>query len=183
MLYTQLVTQLKTRRVNLRISAQELAQKIGVADSLITAWESQKKIPNASNFINWANSNQIKNLIIKALHQFKTPPDNWQPSEEVLSYLLNQYGSEVDIHDEKEQFIDYYKSNGVLKADWDACFRNWIRRSIQFSNNRRQAQTRNNPYDSNAVQERRKRISNVASMGDQVSDGQRQNIRTIKYDR
>ena len=49
MLYVQLVTQLKTRRVNLRISAQELAQKIGVADSLITAWESQKKIPNASN--------------------------------------------------------------------------------------------------------------------------------------
>ena len=43
MLYRQLVTQLKTRRINLRISAQELAQKIGVADSLITAWESQKE--------------------------------------------------------------------------------------------------------------------------------------------
>ena len=166
MLYKQLVTQLKTRRVNLRISAQELAQKIGVADSLITAWESQKKIPNASNFINWANALDCE----LALHQFKTPPDNWQPSEQVLNYLLKQYGSEVDIHYEKEQFVDYYKSNGVLKADWDACFRNWIRRSIQFSNDRRSTKTFNSPYDSKSIQERRKRIYDVASVGDQTSN-------------
>ena len=166
MLYRQLVTQLKTRRVNLRISAQELAQKIGVADSLITAWESQKKIPNASNFINWANALECE----LALHQFKTPPDNWKPSDEVLEYLLIQYGSEVDIHYEKEQFIDYYKSNGVLKADWDACFRNWIRRSIQFANARGQTKTFNSPYDSKSIQERRKRIYDVASVGDQTSN-------------
>ena len=166
MLYRQLVTQLKTRRINLRISAQELAQKIGVADSLITAWESQKKIPNASNFINWANALECE----LALHQFKTPPDNWKPSDEVLEYLLIQYGSEVDIHYEKEQFIDYYKSNGVLKADWDACFRNWIRRSIQFANARGQTKTFNSPYDSKSIQERRKRIYDVASVGDQTSN-------------
>ena len=166
MLYRQLVTQLKTRRINLRISAQELAQKIGVADSLITAWESQKKIPNASNFINWANALECE----LALHQFKTPPDNWTPSDEVLQYLLIEYGSEVDIHYEKEQFIDYYKSNGVLKADWDACFRNWIRRSIQFANARGQTKTFNSPYDSKSIQERRKRIYDVASVGDQTSN-------------
>ena len=172
MLYRQLVTQLKTRRVNLRISAQELAQKIGVADSLITAWESQKKIPNASNFINWANALECE----LALHQFKTPPDNWKPSDEVLEYLLIQYGSEVDIHYEKEQFIDYYKSNGVLKADWDACFRNWIRRSIQFANARGQTKTFNSPYDSKSIQERRKRIYDVASVGDQTSNEEKRKI-------
>ena len=172
MLYRQLVTQLKTRRINLRISAQELAQKIGVADSLITAWESQKKIPNASNFINWANALECE----LALHQFKTPPDNWTPSDEVLEYLLIQYGSEVDIHYEKEQFIDYYKSNGVLKADWDACFRNWIRRSIQFANARGQTKTFNSPYDSKSIQERRKRIYDVASVGDQTSNEEKRKI-------
>ena len=166
MLYRQLVTQLKTRRVNLRISAQELAQKIGVADSLITAWESQKKIPNASNFINWANALECE----LALHQFKTPPDNWKPSEEVINYLMTNYGSEVDLKYEEEQFVDYYKSNGVLKADWDACFRNWIRRSIQFSNDRRSTKTFNSPYDSKSIQERRKRIYDVASVGDQTSN-------------
>lgn len=172
MLYKQLVTQLKTRRINLRISAQELAQKIGVADSLVTAWESQKKIPNASNFINWANALECE----LALHQFKTPPDNWKPSDEVLEYLLIQYGSEVDIHYEKEQFIDYYKSNGVLKADWDACFRNWIRRSIQFANARGQTKTFNSPYDSKSIQERRKRIYDVASVGDQTSNEEKRKI-------
>ena len=166
MLYRQLVTQLKTRRVNLRISAQELAQKIGVADSLITAWESQKKIPNASNFINWANALECE----LALHQFKTPPDNWKPSEELINYLMTNYGSEVDLKYEEEQFVDYYKSNGVLKADWDACFRNWIRRSIQFSNDRRSTKTFNSPYDSKSIQERRKRIYDVASVGDQTSN-------------
>jgi len=163
MLYRQLVTQLKTRRINLRISAQELAQKIGVADSLVTAWESQKKIPNASNFINWANALDCELV----LHQFKTPPDNWQPSKELINYLMTNYGSEVDLKYEEEQFVDYYKSNGVLKADWDACFRNWIRRSIQFNNNRGQTKTFNSPYDSKSIQERRKRIYDVASVGDQ----------------
>ena len=166
MLYRQLVTQLKTRRVNLRISAQELAQKIGVADSLITAWESQKKIPNASNFINWANALECE----LALHQFKTPPDNWKPSEELINYLMTNYGSEVDLKYEEEQFVDYYKSNGVLKADWDACFRNWIRRSIQFANARGRTKTFNSPYDSKSIQERRKRIYDVASVGDQTSN-------------
>ena len=175
MLYRQLVTQLKTRRINLRISAQELAHKIGVADSLITAWESQKKIPNASNFINWANALDCE----LALHQFKTPPDNWTPSNEVLEYLSIQYGNEVNIDYEKEQFVDYYKSNGVLKADWDACFRNWIRRSIQFSNDRRSTKTFNSPYDSKSIQERRKRIYDVASVGDQTSN---EKIRKIRQD-
>ena len=174
MLYKQLVTQLKTRRVNLRISAQELAQKIGVADSLITAWESQKKIPNASNFINWANALDCQ----LALHQFKTPPDNWEASREVLQYILTNYGDEVDIKYEKDQFIDYYKSNGVLKADWDACFRNWIRRSIKFSNDRGQAKTFNSPYDSKSIQERRKRIFDVASVGDQTSNAKIRKIRS-----
>ena len=172
MLYRQLVTQLKTRRINLRISAQELAQKIGVADSLITAWESQKKIPNASNFINWANALECE----LALHQFKTPPDNWKPSEELINYLMTNYGSEVDLKYEEEQFVDYYKSNGVFKADWDACFRNWIRRSIQFSNNRGQAKTFNSPYDSKSIQERRKRIYDVASVGDQTSNEEKRKI-------
>ena len=172
MLYKQLVTQLKTRRVNLRISAQELAQKIGVADSLITAWESQKKIPNASNFINWANALDCE----LALHQFKTPPDNWKPSEELINYLMTNYGSEVDLKYEEEQFVDYYKSNGVLKADWDACFRNWIRRSIQFSNDRRSTKTFNSPYDSKSIQERRKRIYDVASVGDQTSNEEKRKI-------
>ena len=166
MLYKQLITQLKNRRINLRVSSQELAQKIGVADSLVNAWESTAKIPNASNFMNWANALDCELV----LHQFKTPPDNWKASDDLINYLITNFGSEVDIKYEEEQFVDYYKSNGVLKADWDACFRNWIRRSIKFSNDRGQAKTFNSPYDSKSIQERRKRIYDVASVGDQTSN-------------
>ena len=166
MLYKQLITQLKNRRINLRVSSQELAQKIGVADSLVNAWESTAKIPNASNFMNWANALDCELV----LHQFKTPPDNWKASDDLINYLITNFGSEVDIKYEEEQFVDYYKSNGVLKADWDACFRNWIRRSIQFSNDRRSTKTFNSPYDSKSIQERRKRIYDVASVGDQTSN-------------
>ncbi|BAQ87924.1 Predicted transcriptional regulators (HipB) [uncultured Mediterranean phage uvMED] len=179
MLYNQIIKHLKLRRQYLRIDATALAEKVGVADSLINKWESLKQIPNASNFLNWCNALQMN----VALLEHKSMIGEYEPSPQCIDYIINNHGSEVNINYEKEKFTDHYKANGDVKADWDACFRNWIRRSIQFSNNRRQAQTRNNPYDSNAVQERRKRISDVASMGDQVSDGQRQNIRTIKYDR
>ena len=174
MLYKQLITQLKNRRINLRVSSQELAQKIGVADSLVNAWESTAKIPNASNFMNWANALDCELV----LHQFKTPPDNWKASDDLINYLITNFGSEVDIKYEEEQFVDYYKSNGVLKADWDACFRNWIRRSIKFSNDRGQAKTFNSPYDSKSIQERRKRIFDVASVGDQTSNEKIRKIRS-----
>lgn len=174
MLYKQLITQLKNRRINLRVSSQELAQKIGVADSLVNAWESTAKIPNASNFMNWANALDCELV----LHQFKTPPDNWKASDDLINYLITNFGSEVDIKYEEEQFVDYYKSNGVLKANWDACFRNWIRRSIKFSNDRGQAKTFNSPYDSKSIQERRKRIFDVASVGDQTSNAKIRKIRS-----
>ena len=158
----------------MRVSSQELAQKIGVADSLVNAWESTAKIPNASNFMNWANALDCELV----LHQFKTPPDNWKASDDLINYLITNFGSEVDIKYEEEQFVDYYKSNGVLKADWDACFRNWIRRSIQFSNDRRSTKTFNSPYDSKSIQERRKRIYDVASVGDQTSNEKIRKIRS-----
>lgn len=165
MLYKLLVQQLKNRRRALLLSSQELAHKIGVADSLINAWESQKKIPNATNFINWANALSCQ----VSIHQRSIPVDNYKPSQETIEYLIKEYGSEVDISYEEKQFVDYYKSNATLKADWDAFFRTWVRRSIQFNNTRRQTKTFNNPYDSKSIQERRKRIYDVANMGDQTS--------------
>ena len=179
MLYNQIINHLKLRRQYLRIDAVTLAEKIGVADSLINKWKSLKQVPNASNFINWCNALQMN----VALLEHKSMIGDYEPSVSCQTFINNNYGKEVDIEYEKQKFTDHYKANGDAKADWDACFRNWIRRSIQFNNNRRQTQTRSNPYDPNAVQERRKRISDVASMGDKVSDGERPIIPTIKYNR
>ena len=179
MLYNQIINHLKQRRQYLRIDATALAEKIGVADSLVNKWESLKQIPNASNFLNWCNALEMN----VALLEYKSMVGDYEPSPQCIDYIINNHGSEVDIQYEKQKFTDHYKANGDVKADWDACFRNWIRRSIQFSNAGRKTKTFNSPYDSQAVQERRKRISNVASMGDKVSDGQGSRVRVIKYDR
>ncbi len=166
MLYKKVIQQLKYRRIALRIKTDELAYKIGVADSLIHSWESRKKIPNAENFFNWCNALECQVVV----HQYKLPVDTWELSEENLEHIITNYGSEVDIEYEKKQFIDYYKANGTIAADWDAHFRNWIRRSIKFANNRGQAKAFNNPYDSKSIQERRRRIYDVASMGDKTNN-------------
>ena len=166
MLYNQIIKHLKLRRQYLRIDATALAEKVGVADSLINKWESLKQIPNASNFLNWCNALQMN----VALLEHKSMIGEYEPSPQCIDYIINNHGSEVDINYEKEKFTDHYKANGDVKADWDACFRNWIRRSIQFSNNRRSTKTFNSPYDSKSIQERRKRIYDVASVGDQTSN-------------
>lgn len=174
MLYNQIIKHLKLRRQYLRIDATALAEKVGVADSLINKWESLKQIPNASNFLNWCNALQMN----VALLEHKSMIGEYEPSPQCIDYIINNHGSEVDINYEKEKFTDHYKANGDVKADWDACFRNWIRRSIKFSNDRGQAKTFNSPYDSKSIQERRKRIFDVASVGDQTSNAKIRKIRS-----
>ena len=116
MLYKKVIQQLKYRRIALRIKTDELAYKIGVADSLIHSWESRKKIPNAENFFNWCNALECQVVV----HQYKLPVDTWELSEKNLEHIITNYGSEVDIEYKKEQFIDYYKANGKVAADYHA---------------------------------------------------------------
>ena len=56
MLYKQIIQELKYHRQRLGIGTQVLAEKIGVADSLVTKWESYSKIPNGTNLVNWINA-------------------------------------------------------------------------------------------------------------------------------
>ena len=105
-----------------------------------------------------------------AMKELKENVDYWNNDPNTtFKYYYNQYRVRK-INYEKEKFTDHYKANGDVKADWDACFRNWIRRSIQFANARGQTKTFNSPYDSKSIQERRKRIYDVASVGDQTSN-------------
>lgn len=57
-------------------------------------------------------------------------PDDWEPnaSHEVIA---REQG--VDLRVQTELFRDHWKGNGERKADWDATFRNWLRRAKDFS--------------------------------------------------
>lgn len=55
----------------------------------------------------------------------------WKPTEELIDWAVDSFPS-VDLVTETEKFIDHFSANGKPMKDWDAAWRNWIRRSVDF---------------------------------------------------
>lgn len=62
-------------------------------------------------------------------------PSNFEPSPAIIS--LAQKNGWPDPEKELEAFRDHHKSKGTLSADWDASFRSWLRKALQFEKPRR----------------------------------------------
>ncbi len=60
-------------------------------------------------------------------------PENWFLPKDWGSWALEQGLAESEIRTEAECFADYWRSKGETRADWQATWRNWIRRSKTFS--------------------------------------------------
>lgn len=54
---------------------------------------------------------------------------NWRPRREDLEWAKDY--PHVDITEETAKFQDYWASTGAVKVDWNATFRNWIRRAAR----------------------------------------------------
>ncbi len=63
-----------------------------------------------------------------------TLPDDWQPNDKHRSLALEH---NIDIATEADVFRDYSLSKGWTKVDWNATFRNWIRRASGFKQGER----------------------------------------------
>lgn len=62
-------------------------------------------------------------------------PEDWKPSEELVAWARKEFPA-VDLKLEIARFVDHFRSKtgrGASMLDWAATFRNWIRRSIDFS--------------------------------------------------
>ena len=60
-------------------------------------------------------------------------PDGWQPAPDVVARMRSDH-PHVNIESEFAKFIDYWKAipgSKGRKVDWDATFRNWIRRAAE----------------------------------------------------
>ena len=60
-------------------------------------------------------------------------PDGWRPSPEVVAQMRSAHPN-VDLQAEHAKFTDYWRSKAgkdARKADWDATWRNWIRRAAE----------------------------------------------------
>lgn len=65
-------------------------------------------------------------------------PDDWTPSPDLIAWSQSE-APDLDLHDTLARFHDYW--HGVAgakgrKADWDATWRNWVRRAADDARNR-----------------------------------------------
>ena len=74
-----------------------------------------------------------------------TIPEDFQISDKVFSWFVNKYpNATIDLETEKEQFVNYWLSEGKRKKNWDATFRNRI---IYIITNQRQTTPKTTPLN------------------------------------
>ena len=62
-------------------------------------------------------------------------PENWTPSERTVQAMAKECPT-VDQEKELLAFRDHWWSKDERRASWDATYRNWIRRSAEWSSNK-----------------------------------------------
>jgi hypothetical protein len=68
----------------------------------------------------------------KAPNRRKRLSEDWQPRKEDLDTLGSEGFSLSEINDQLRRFRDHWKATGKPMVDWDATFRNWVRRSAEM---------------------------------------------------
>jgi hypothetical protein len=56
-------------------------------------------------------------------------PDDWKPNE---SFYSEERFAVLDIDDEFDSFKNWCLAKGVKNRDWDAAFRNWLKKGLAF---------------------------------------------------
>ena len=61
-------------------------------------------------------------------------PKDWKPTEDTLA-VMSEHFPWVDIKLETHKFTDYWQAatKNAMKKDWDAAYRNWVRRAAEWS--------------------------------------------------
>ena len=76
-----------------------------------------------------ASRSPPENKSISSEKSTRTPiPQPFRPTEAAVR-LAEKH--ELDVGTEADLFVAHYESTGDFRADWDACFRKWILRSMQ----------------------------------------------------
>lgn len=97
------------------------------------------------------------------MSKLKPMTEEWEPSASTLLKMQTNYPG-VDLDYEQEKFVDYYLSNGATRADWNASFRMWIRRCVEYKQSNESKG--HSATGTREIQNRRSRISGVAESRD-----------------
>ena len=160
MTYKELVYALITKRKKYKVNTMTVSQMIGVADSSVGDWERMKKCPNGMNLLAWANALEI-DIVIRN-YETECPAD-FEASPDVIAWTEQQG---INYEKERDKFIDYYTAKGRTANNWEAMFKLWVRRSIEFKSESDRTRATYDKTSSTFVRSRRKRIldmSNISS--------------------
>lgn len=64
------------------------------------------------------------------------PPDSFEVTDEMAQWAVSQGLSAERVLPETEKCLDHFRGAGVSKADWQATWRNWIRKSVEYGTRR-----------------------------------------------
>lgn len=59
-------------------------------------------------------------------------PDEWLPTPERVSWAA-EHVPRLNIQVQTEQWMDYHRAKGTTAKDWDASWRNWMRRAVDYA--------------------------------------------------
>ena len=59
-------------------------------------------------------------------------PEGWTPSEESRAVILSERPT-IDLADQHRRFVDWQKATGKTMKNWDACWRNWMRKATDYA--------------------------------------------------
>jgi hypothetical protein len=96
------------------------------------------EIPNHNRQVTDKLTDQVTDKVEKRTSKTKRAtrvPDDFIVSDSLREWAMEKH-PDVDLDDETESFLDHFRSVGGSKAsktDWDATWRNWIRRSKTFN--------------------------------------------------
>ena len=159
-MYKYAIKDLQERRQHLGLSSQEVSEKLGVSDSLVSLWECGKKQPSTTNFFNWC---QVLGFNIILNVHLTHIPKGFTPSFDTKRWIVEEFGERYNYENELKIFINHYRAGGTTKSDWQYAFRSWLLRAKKF--------TANTTQTSAGTEERRERIHNVFAIGDKKRQG------------
>jgi uncharacterized protein YdaU (DUF1376 family) len=129
----------KIRQERLREKRKSNAKSNASRNALVTGIESEAEADTEAEAGVCVSSSSgrrveksVQKVSAKSTHTHSPPPDFFL-TKELRSWTENA-APEIDPEVEAEKFLDYYRGNGKISADWSASWRQWIRIAIERQN-------------------------------------------------
>ncbi|MFR0359087.1 hypothetical protein [Streptomyces sediminimaris] len=91
--------------------------------------ETTRPTPSASS----TSSSSTTKSAGKPASRATTAPDRFPLDERMYRWAAEKGLDRDRVHGETEKFLDYHRSKGTKHRDWNAAWRNWMRKAIEFT--------------------------------------------------